>query len=83
MCSTGDGYDDLVVSAPGTTFSDTWVPGPVFLFHGPLSDVYDADDADRGFVGRSPSDLAGWALAAADVTGDGLLDWWWELARPT
>ncbi|MCK6531211.1 hypothetical protein L6R50_27825 [Myxococcota bacterium] len=69
----GDGYDDVVVGAPGY---GEGVTGYAYVFHGPLTGTVLSSDADsRVFVGHSTSLGYGTALVH-DVTGDGLADLW-------
>jgi hypothetical protein len=68
----GDGYDDVLVGAPG--FNDgVNKKGAVFLYLGPLDGT--ATAPDWSFVGDQKDSLLGAAVASAgDVDGDGLDD---------
>jgi len=72
----GDGLGDIAVSAPA---SDGWgdMPGTVYLIRGstlagggpvPLA------SADVVMLGENDNDLAGHAMSAGDIDGDGLMD---------
>lgn len=63
----GDGVDELVVGAWG----EATMSGAVYVLPGPLEGAMVVDDADRRFTG-SDWDVAGFAIAAGDVTGSGL-----------
>jgi hypothetical protein len=64
----GDGYDDVLVGAPGTA-SGT---GTAYLLHGPLTGDVGLGSADAMLSGEVEDDNAGAAVAAAgDVDGDG------------
>ncbi|MFT5679853.1 MAG: hypothetical protein ACI8RZ_000758 [Myxococcota bacterium] len=67
----GDGDDDLLVGANGVN-GDNTDDGAAYVFFGPLSDAtMDADDADAILWGDADADDAGYAVAAADLDGDG------------
>ena len=74
---TGDGYDDLLMGAPyvdngGSAGTNQ---GGAFIFEGPLSASASAtswSDADLAAFGDGG--LAGWRLAAGEVTGDSTID---------
>ncbi len=72
----GDGLADLLIGAPYHNSADT--PGGVsYLVLAPTAlsaPVVDLADADHRLLGEQTSDLAGAALASADVDGDGLSD---------
>ncbi|HNH48127.1 MAG TPA: MopE-related protein, partial [Myxococcota bacterium] len=67
----GDGYRDLLVSAPNTGQA----AGTTYLFSGPLaSGTLSPDDARSSFTGAT-SDYAGYVLdGGQDLDGDGLPD---------
>ena len=72
--ANGDGYDDLLVGAPGddTVATDA---GAAYVLYGPLSGTVDLSLADAKMTGWDAFDVAGSAVAAAgDVNGDGLPD---------
>lgn len=67
----GDGYDDLIVGAPGTASG----MGTAYIVLGPISGDLDLSAADATIVGEVADDGAGGALAAmGDVDGDGVSD---------
>jgi hypothetical protein len=74
----GDGYGDVIIGAP--TGSDG---GRVYVYFGnkDLKDTATVDmdtalDGNNGFVltANAASDHLGWAVASADVDGDGIMD---------
>jgi len=68
----GDGYDDVLVSAPDVD-SETDHAGPVLLFHG--SAMGPTGSVGSSLVGVEVDDLFGYSLAGAgDVDGDGYDD---------
>jgi hypothetical protein len=67
----GDGYADLVISAPDTRDVAGTSEGAVFAFLGPLSGSFDAFDA---YVHWESLPLFGESLAGADFDGDKQLD---------
>jgi len=73
----GDGYDDLVIGAPGYATGSS-AEGLVAVFSGPLAaGTADLSTADARIVGDQPGDRLGEALAAdGDMTGDGKVDVW-------
>ena len=69
----GDGYDDLLVGAPGRMAPEAVVPGRVLLFRGSAS----GPEACPAWSTEGPSDGAhlGWYVAGVgDVHGDGFDD---------
>ncbi|MCB9687943.1 MAG: FG-GAP repeat protein [Alphaproteobacteria bacterium] len=65
----GDGQPDLVLGAPGVYPGIH--PGKVVVFRGPVADgTYTTGDADAVLYGESDWDLFGFAVLAADTTGD-------------
>ena len=70
----GDGYDDVVTSAPGY-FAGEIVEGVVFVFHGSASGVANGNPATAAAQIESNQE---WGqlqeLAVADVNGDGYAD---------
>ncbi|MCK6528594.1 hypothetical protein L6R50_13900 [Myxococcota bacterium] len=71
----GDGYDDVVVSAPAYGATNV---GTVYVFYGPLSGSMSADDGDAWiYIEGLAEDILGYGVAlTADVTGDGIDDLW-------
>ena len=74
----GDGFDDVIAGAPKAGLLEenggcaNGHAGVVYVFHGPLSGVVDALDADATIETRGNS---GWSVASAgDVNGDGSPD---------
>jgi Ca2+-binding RTX toxin-like protein len=81
----GDGYDDIVISAPGDPNSANipgTVPGYAYVLYGHASGFAasistDQITSDKGFVitGPAPNYLTGWSVSGAgDIDGDGLND---------
>ena len=74
----GDGFDDLVVGAPGNLLADT--KGNVYIFFGASNlsgtkNLGGVQSADVTFVGRSASSKFGHGVSAAgDVNDDGFDD---------
>ena len=69
-----DGYDDVLVSAPGSDENGNG-SGCVYLLHGPLTSEFSIGYADATLVGANASDSVGSSIASAgDVNDDGLLD---------
>jgi hypothetical protein len=68
----GDGYDDLIVGAPGVDIDYT-DQGQAYLFRGPITGLLDAaSDAFATFDGESTGDLAGATVrGGGDINGDG------------
>ena len=69
-----DGYDDVLVGAPGegTVGRDT---GAAYLLYGPVDGAVDLADADAKLLGVSTSGIAGYSVdIAPDVNGDGYDD---------
>lgn len=70
----GDGYPDLLVSAP-TRRADEAEEGAVYLFRGPLPARATADQGDLRWDGpRAGSQLGTQVASAGDFDGDGLPD---------
>ncbi|MCK6528025.1 FG-GAP-like repeat-containing protein [Myxococcota bacterium] len=70
----GDGYADVVVSAPGDDGAGA-DSGAVYVFYGPVSGEIDLSLADAKIVGEASGDKAGWSVAGgSDTDGDGYLD---------
>ena len=68
---TGDGVDDLVVSAPGHTVRR----GITYLVSSPATGIVSVDNAEHYWIGETADDYAGQSLAGAgDVDGDGMSD---------
>jgi hypothetical protein len=70
---TGDGLDDLVLTAPKDD-TKTTDAGAVWIFPGPVSP--DADEGDAAFkrTGEESSDQLGTEIATGDWNGDGVDD---------
>lgn len=70
----GDGYDDVVVGAPG--YDGDITSSYVYAFRGPLTGTVLSSEADsRVYAG--PGTYMGFGVALVpDVTGDGLADLW-------
>jgi Ca2+-binding RTX toxin-like protein len=77
----GDGYDDIVISAPGDPNVGS-IPGYAYVLYGHASGfdasiTTDQITPDKGFVitGPAPGYLTGWSVSGAgDIDGDGLND---------
>ena len=70
----GDGYDDMLVGAPGDDAGGTDA-GAAFLVRGPMWGDFDLDAPDAGLLGEGPGDVAGSAVAmAGDTDSDGFDD---------
>ncbi len=70
----GDGYDDLLVGAPGQDGGGSNA-GAAYAVFGPVTSSLDLSSADVTLWGEATTDLAGEPLAAAgDFDGDGLAD---------
>jgi hypothetical protein len=76
-----DGYEDLVVSAPGYDIygnnysSHTYNWGRVYVAYGPLSSnktTFDADEGDLILTGEYERSTAGESLATGDFDADGV-----------
>ncbi|MEZ4320526.1 MAG: MopE-related protein [Myxococcota bacterium] len=70
-----DGFQDIVVGAPGNLDTIDWHvgrPGKVYVFLGPIpaDGVLTRQDA-RVFVGGMPHEGFGWSVALADLDDDG------------
>ncbi len=70
----GDGYDDLLVGAPGQDIGGADA-GAVYALRGPLQGAVELAGSDAVLVGESDGDRAGYAVAgAADLDDDGYDD---------
>jgi len=71
----GDGYDDFVLSCPGSYLGSGFVE-QIYVLHGPVADhVGPVSDIATTWTNERPQDSAGARVAAAgDLTGDGLPD---------
>jgi len=70
----GDGYDDLLIGAPGSDGAGA-NSGRAYLLLGPQAGTVDLDDASALITGEYAGDSAGTAVGGgADVDGDGLDD---------
>jgi len=68
----GDGYDDLIVGAPGFTEPEA-DEGAAFVFYGSTSGP--STSADWSVEGNRPGAQFGYCVASAgDVNGDGYAD---------
>jgi len=75
----GDGLQELVVGAPGTSEPGFPQRGAVHVFNGRTlqgRSVLDASEADQTLAGPESGGRFGWALALADLNADGR----WDLA---
>ena len=71
--TNGDGFDDVLVGAPSNAAGGLRA-GRAYLFHGPLSGVIPAANADRIVTGSSEDRLGTSVAGAGDADGDGLAD---------
>ncbi|MFK7930444.1 MAG: MopE-related protein, partial [Myxococcota bacterium] len=77
---TGDGQDDLVIGAPGSTLLNAFGavdPGRVWVFSGDIissKPKIGASDAYAWADGERVGDLFGWSLLVADIDSDGADD---------
>jgi hypothetical protein len=82
-----DGFDDLILGAPGADFSGTWAPGRVYVVYGKssglgddlaLKDYYDMrfrGDQQWGYgLTRGEVGSAGVSVASGDINNDGYDD---------
>jgi len=69
----GDGFVDLVVGSPGSSLGAPFA-GAVHVIYAPLSGVIPLAQADAVAVGEFVEDRAGSALAACDLSGDGVAE---------
>lgn len=71
----GDGFDDLLVGAPGSDAAGTWA-GVAYMIQGAAAPASRSlSEADAKYYGESDADFAGMSLAGAgDVNGDGPSD---------
>ena len=70
-----DGYEELLVGAPGTTGSET-SQGAVYLFHGPVTSLFDTDaDLVMGLASPVGTDLLGYTTwGHLDYNNDNIED---------
>ncbi len=71
--ATGDGYDDLLLGAPGRS-SGTGALWVVFGGSNPPADGAASLVADFGVVGVTTTEQAGWAAGVVDLDADGAPD---------
>ncbi|MCB9766417.1 MAG: FG-GAP repeat protein [Alphaproteobacteria bacterium] len=70
-----DGYDDLVVGAPGRGFDTRQGRGTVYVYHGGPSGLDASSEQRINTIARVGGDAVGGAVAGAgDVNGDGYAD---------
>ena len=73
----GDGYDDVVVGAPGESPGDDPQSGAIFTLRGSANGLVRGDDFDQENLGVGTNEFAdafGEALAVGDFNGDGFDD---------
>ena len=71
----GDGYDDVLIGAPGHGPPGRPNVGTAYLVLGPVTGSFDLSLSDATFVGERPNDGAGISVSSAgDVDDDGLPD---------
>jgi len=73
---TGDGIDDLIISAEQTDYaSGSYDDGVAYVFYGPVSGSYDLTSADVSIHGSDSGSHLGWINSLdGDVDGDGIDD---------
>ncbi len=69
----GDGFFDLAVGSPGSSIIAPFA-GAVHVLHSPFSGVVPLAQADAVAAGEYAEDRAGSAVAACDLTGDGIAE---------
>ncbi len=70
-----DGYDDVIIGAPGYAGPPRPGVGAAYLVLGPVTGSFELSLADAIFVGPTAKDNAGVSVSSAgDVDGDGLPD---------
>lgn len=69
----GDGYDEVFFGAYG---ADTYTSsgGAGYLMYGPVTGAYTTSSADFAVLGTEATALLGYAVAAGDLTGNGVTD---------
>ncbi|MEN0063348.1 MAG: hypothetical protein AAGA48_14440 [Myxococcota bacterium] len=71
----GDGFDDLLLGAPGGNVGSNNLTGRVYLFHGPIQGIRDASTADASFPGDVNENFFGQKNSGlGDLDGDGFDD---------
>ncbi|MDQ7054351.1 MAG: FG-GAP-like repeat-containing protein [candidate division KSB1 bacterium] len=74
----GDGVDDLIIGAPGTTADVRANAGAVYVLFGraewPSHLPMDSTESDILFWGREPEEQLGNAVASGDINADGRAD---------
>lgn len=70
----GDGWNELLVGAPGDSYEEESGPGKVYIFRGPVTGEVFPEDAALVLVGACDDEGFGWAMDTGDVDGDGLPD---------
>ena len=70
----GDGFDDLLIGAPGTNFAPYGDVGAAVLLHGPMTGtISDLSDTWCQYLGAAVGDEAGYQVTGGgDLDGDGL-----------
>ena len=70
-----DGYDDVIIGAPGGIEAPPYPGGAAYLVLGPVTGTFDLSFADATFGGAAFQDGAGDSVSSAgDMDGDGLPD---------
>ncbi len=69
-----DGHDDILIGATGADNGALSSSGAGYLLYGPLSGATSLSNADAALLGGDSYVYTGQALAAGDITGDGVLD---------
>jgi len=71
----GDGYDDVLIGAPGINSALGDDAGAAYLLYGPVRGTFGSSGADAQLQGEKYSDHAGTSVSiVGDVDGDGYDD---------
>lgn len=71
----GDGFNDILISAPQQTWMSSERHARISLFSGPFEGTYEPEDATHIWVSGENGDVTGFSFTIdTDVTGDGVVD---------